>query len=89
LFTWDESRKVIVYYIWGSDGTHRQLEARYVGEELTFPVPLRADPSKVAYRSVWRRLSGDAFEVRRERPKGADEWTTEVTVLYRRTEGSR
>jgi len=70
LFAWDETRKAIVYYIWGSDGSHRPLEARYVGDELSFPVPARADASKVAYRSVWRRIDPDTFEVRRERPDG-------------------
>jgi hypothetical protein len=86
LFAWDESKSAIVNYIWGSDGSHRQFEARYVGEELHLPVPARADANKIAYRSVWRRLSSDTFEVRRERPNEA-EWSTELAVVYRRTEG--
>jgi hypothetical protein len=84
LFTWDEGRRKIVYYIWGSDGSHRQLEAGFLGDELAFPVPDRNDATKVAYRSVWRRTDTDTFEVRRERPSG-DGWTTELTVIYRRT----
>jgi hypothetical protein len=53
-----------------------------------FPVPSRADPATVAYRTVWRRLDADSFEVRRERPKG-DAWATELTVVYRRTAAPR
>ena len=83
LFAWDEKRKQIVYYIWGSDGSHRQLDAQYIGDELAFPIPSRADPGKVAYRSVWRRVDAESIEVRRERPDGAG-WRTDLTVLYSR-----
>jgi hypothetical protein len=85
LFAWDEGRKRIVYYIWGSDGSHRQLEAEYLGDELAFPVPDKNDATKVAYRSVWRRIDADTFEVRRERP-GGDGWTSELKVVYRRAD---
>jgi hypothetical protein len=84
VFAWDESRRKIVYYIWGADGSHRQLEAEYLGDELAFPVPDKSDATKVAYRSVWRRIDSDTFEVRRERPSG-DGWGAELKVVYRRT----
>ena len=83
VFAFDEATRRIVYYIWGSDGTHRRLEAQYIGDELAFPVESRNEPGRVAYRSVWRRLGRDAFEVRRERPDG-NAWKTELTVVYRR-----
>lgn len=83
VFAWDEASKTIIYYIWGSDGTHRQLHAKYVGGELHFPVTSRTDPSRVSYRSVWRRLDASTFEVRRERPR-EDQWTTELAVTYRK-----
>ena len=87
VFAWNESKQRIIYYIWGSDGSHRQLEAQFIGEELAFPVSSRKDPNQVAYRSVWRRLGNDAFEVRRERPSGMG-WSTELTVVYRRAPSS-
>ena len=71
------------YYIWGSDGSYRQLEARYEGAELQFPVPSRSEPQKVLVRSVWRRVDASSFEVRRERLT-ASEWKPELTVTYRR-----
>ncbi len=83
LFAWDERNARITYYIWGSDGSHRQLEAQHIGEELVFPVPTRADPAKTAYRSVWRVLHTESIEVRRERPT-EDSWTTEFNVVYQR-----
>ena len=83
VFVWDDGAKKIVYYIWGSDGSHSRLEAAYLGEELVFPVMSRQDPSKVAFRSVWKRLGNDTFEVRRERPNG-NEWATVLSVTYRR-----
>jgi hypothetical protein len=83
VFAWDDSRNVIDYYIWGSDGTHRQLQARYEAGELHFPVPSRSDPSTVTVRSVWKRLDPSSFEVRRERLVGA-EWKTELVVTYHR-----
>jgi hypothetical protein len=83
LFAWDDASKRIVYYIWGSDGTHRQLQAQYIGEELHFPVPSRTDPTQVSYRSVWRRIDASSFEVRRERPRG-EQWATELIVTYRK-----
>lgn len=83
IFAWDEASKRIVYYIWGSDGSHRQLHAEYAGDELHFPVPMRADPARISYRSTWRRVNAETIEVRRERPTG-DVWTTELTVTYRK-----
>jgi len=84
VFAWDDTAKRIAYYIWGSDGNHSRLEAFFVGEELAFPVASRKDPSQIAYRSVWRRIDEHSFEVRRERPN-ANGWTTDLTVLYRRS----
>ena len=83
LFAWDSSSASINYYIWGSDGSHRQLSAQYVNEELHFPVPSREDPTKIAVRSVWRRLSDTKFEVRRERPT-AEGWNVDLRVTYER-----
>ena len=83
VFAIDEATRRIVYYIWGSDGAHRRLDAHYIGDELAFPVESRKEPGRIAYRSVWRRLDNDAFEVRRERPDG-NAWKTELTVVYRR-----
>ena len=83
VFAADEATRRIVYYIWGSDGAHRRLEAHYIGDELAFPVESRKEPGQIAYRSVWRRLGDDAFEVRRERPS-AGEWKAELRVVYRR-----
>jgi hypothetical protein len=83
VFAWDESSRRIAYFIWGSDGSYRELEAEFVGAEIHFPVPSRDDPARILYRSVWRRIDTDTFEVRRERP-GDDGWTTELTVVYRR-----
>lgn len=88
VYAWDASRKAIVYYLWGSDGSHRQLDASYAGDELVFAVPSRADPRTIAYRSVWRRIDADTFEVRRERPNDGA-WTTELTVVYRRSGAAR
>ena len=83
VFAWDEASRRIVYYIWGSDGSHRQLHAEYAGDELHFPVPTRAEPAKISYRSAWRRIDAETIEVRRQRPAGAD-WTTELVVTYRK-----
>ena len=83
IYAWDDAGKKIVYYIWGSDGNHNRLEASWSGEELTFPVMTRADPAKVAFRSVWKRIDANSFEVRRERPNG-NEWATVLSVTYRR-----
>ena len=83
VFAWNDERDVIDYYAWGSDGSHRQLESRYEGAELHFPVPSRSDPSTIAVRSVWRRLDSNSFEVRRERLVGS-EWKTELVVTYHR-----
>ena len=83
VFAWDEASKRIVYYIWGSDGSHRQLSAEYAGDELHFPVPTRADPARLSHRSAWRRVDTETIEVRRQRPTGT-EWTTELTVTYRK-----
>lgn len=83
VFAWDGPSGKIVYYIWGSDGSHRQLHAQFVGEELHFPVPSRTEPARVSYRSAWRRIDENTFEVRRERPQG-DQWSNELTVIYRK-----
>jgi hypothetical protein len=83
LFAWDESSRRIAYFIWGSDGSYRELDAEFVGDELHFPVPRRDDAAQILYRSVWRRIDADTFEVRRERPE-AGGWTTELTVVYHR-----
>jgi hypothetical protein len=42
-----------------------------------------ADPSKVAFRSVWKRLDDERFEVLREQPAG-EGWNTVLTVTYKR-----
>jgi len=81
LFAWDEKDQKIVYYIWGSDGSHARHEASYAGDELLFPVRSRKDPTVIAYRSAWRRIDADTFEVRRESPDGTG-WKTELTVVY-------
>jgi len=83
LFAWNASSGTIQYYVWGTDGNHRQLSAQYEKDELHFPVPSRQDPSKMAFRSVWRRLNESSFEVRRERPSG-DGWSVDLRVVYRR-----
>ena len=83
VFARDEATSRIVYYIWGSNGSHGRHEAFYEGEELVFPVQRKDDPAATAYRSVWRRIDADTFEVRREVPEGAG-WKTELTVVYRR-----
>ena len=83
VFAWDEKEQRIVYHIWGSDGSHSTQEARYIGEELAFPIHSRKEPAKVAYRSVWRRIGADSLEVRREVPDGSG-WKTQMTVLYRK-----
>ena len=89
VFAADPANASIVYYIWGSDGSHRQLSAHFSGDEILFPVPSRKAPHEIAYRSVWRRVSDNAFEVRRERP-AAGGWSVELTVMYRRdTTGPR
>jgi hypothetical protein len=77
-----------VYYIWASDGSHSRNEAEYLaGNELSFPVLSRSEPGTVVYRSVWRRIDAEHFEVRRERPDGAG-WRTEFKVDYRRVEAA-
>ena len=83
VFAWDAGAKRIAYTIWGSDGSLRTLAAHFDGDDLVFPVPDRADPAKVAFRSVWRRIDAASFEVRRERPHG-DGWNRELTVVYRK-----
>jgi hypothetical protein len=83
VFAWDESSRRIAYFIWGSDGSYRELEAEFMREELHFPVPRRDDAAQILYRSVWRRIDADTFEVRRERPVDGS-WTTELTVVYHR-----
>lgn len=83
VYAWEEAGKRIVYYIWGSNGNHGRHEASYEGQELVFPVMTRADPPKVAFRSVWRRVDDDTLEVRRERPV-ENGWSTILKVTYRK-----
>jgi hypothetical protein len=80
---WNDKKKRIEYYIWGSDGSYSRHYAYYSGDELVFPVEDRNDPAKVAFRSVWRRVDPSSIEVRREVPEG-EGWKTELTVLYRK-----
>ena len=88
LFAWDEKGKRIVYYVWASDGSHRQHEAEHLASELSFPVSSRADPGSVLYRSVWRQVSAETIEVRRERPDG-QAWRTEFKVNYHRSPATK
>lgn len=83
LFAWDDKDQKIAYYVWGSDGTHGTHEAHYEGRDLSFPVLSKKEPGKVAFRSLWRRVDGDSFEVHRQVPEGSG-WTTELTVVYMR-----
>ena len=83
VYSWESTAKRIGYVIWGTDGSLRLLHAHYEGEELMFPIPSRADPAKVAFRSAGRRIDADTIEVRREQPQG-DKWTTQFKVVYRR-----
>lgn len=83
LFALDEASGRITYYIWGSNGSHGRHEAYYAGDELVFPVARKDDPAVTSYRSVWRRIDAETFEVRRETPDG-DGWNTELTVVYRK-----
>jgi hypothetical protein len=95
LFTWDEAEKKIVYYIWGSDGSHRRLEAHYEGRVLAFPVPSKTDSATIAYRSLWRRVDDSTIEVHRQVPLSPEEgspmepgWRTELTVVYHKQPSS-
>jgi hypothetical protein len=83
VFAWDESANRMIYYIWGSDGSHGRLEAFYEGEEIVFPVASKKDPRVITHRSVWRRLNPETFEVRREIPE-AGSWKTTLRVVYRK-----
>lgn len=83
VFARDQASDKIIYYIWGSNGSHSRHEAFYAGDELVFPVQRKDDPAVIEYRSVWRRIDADQFEVRRETPEGSG-WKTELTVVYRR-----
>jgi hypothetical protein len=58
-----------------------EMKDQFFGDELLFPVRSRKDPTVIAFRSVWRRIDTDTFEVRRESPDGAG-WKTELTVVY-------
>lgn len=87
MFAWDQSTRKIAYFIWGSNGSYRQLDAHCVDEELFFPVPGRTDPTQIAYRSVWRRMGENSFEVRRER-LSAGAWGVDVKVVYRKDQQS-
>jgi hypothetical protein len=53
----------------------RMLLLHYSGEELSFPLPTRADPATVSYRSLWRRVAAQTIAISRQRPNG-DAWTT-------------
>ena len=84
VFAWDADAQRIVYYIWGSDGSHGRYEAHYEGDELVFPIESVRRPGTWAYRSVWRRIDDSTLEVRREIPEG-DGWKAQLTVTYHRT----
>jgi hypothetical protein len=91
LFAWDAAEEKIVYYIWGSDGSHSRREAWYEGEDLVFPVHSKTAPGTIAYRSLWRRVDDSTIEVQRQVPQGAQggapagpQWRTELTVIYHR-----
>lgn len=88
LFAWNEAERRIDYYIWGSDGSHGRHEASYADDQLLFPVKSKKDPSKTAFRSVWKRIDDTSFKVRREVPDGAG-WKTEMTVVYRKSGAAR
>jgi hypothetical protein len=82
-----DARRRLVYYTWGSDGSHRVLEARYEGDQIVFPFPApRATPPLPGSRSVWKRIDKDSFEVRREKPgEDGKSWVEEVKVVYHRS----
>lgn len=87
MFAWDEAEQKIVYYIWGSDGSHSRHEAWYEGLDLVFPVNSKKDPGTIGYRSLWRRVDDSTIEVRRQVPEGLApdaDWRTELTVVYRK-----
>jgi ketosteroid isomerase-like protein len=95
MFAWDEAAKKIVYYIWGSDGSHSRHEAWYEGQDLVLPVHSKTNPGTVAYRSLWRRVDASTIEVQRQVPEGAQgdspaglNWRTELTVVYHRQPSS-
>lgn len=88
LFALEAASGRIVYYIWGSNGSHGRHEAYYASDELVFPVARKDDPAVTSYRSVWRRIDADTFEVRRETPDG-DGWNTELIIVYRRVGAAR
>lgn len=81
-----EAGRHIVYFTWGSDGGHRQLDAHYEGDEIVFPVAARATPERVVSRTIWKRLDNDSFEARREKAgEDGKSWTEEQKLVYRRT----
>ena len=84
VYAWDEKSQRIVYYIWGSNGSHGRHVARYEGEDLVFPIEDRRKPGTISYRSLWHRVDADSFEVSRQVPEGAG-WRTELKVSYRRS----
>lgn len=86
VFAWDATEQRIAYYIWSSDGSHGLHEAHYDGIDLAFPIRNRKAPDTIAYRSLWRKIDNDSFEVHRQVPDG-DGWKTELTVRYRRVDG--
>jgi hypothetical protein len=95
VFAWDEAAKKIVYYIWGSDGSHSRHEAWYEGQDLVFPVHSKTAPGTIAYRSLWRRVDDSTIEVKRQVPAGSlgnagggPSWETEFTVVYRKQPSS-
>lgn len=83
IFAWNAAAGAIDYSIWGANGSYSHHRAHYVGDELHFPIASKEDADRVAYRSVWRQIDADRFEVRREVPDG-DGWKVELRVEYRR-----
>jgi hypothetical protein len=80
-----EAGRRLAYYTWGSDGGHRQLEARLEGDLIVFPTAARP-PQRVTQRSVWKRLDDDTFEVSREKAsEDGKSWTEELKVTNKRT----
>ncbi|GAB2507470.1 hypothetical protein GCM10027084_22980 [Pseudoxanthomonas sangjuensis] len=88
LFAWDDENREIIYYIWGSNGSHSRHKAMYADGDLAFPIESKKEPGRIAHRPLRHRIDNDPFEVRREVPDG-DGWKTELTVLYRRSPGNQ
>ena len=59
LFAWDDKERRIAYYIWASDGSHRQLNAELSGDEFTVPyrrVPREGQLSEENYFAAGSRF---------------------------------